>query len=92
MTTSVSRDQADASDIRTFKVGDEVEQLGRRFRYTEAGWKRVNPHTGGVSEMTPFERRFFRSARELAAAQDARTKAAQRILDEHGLRTASTDA
>jgi hypothetical protein len=76
------------SDTRSFKIGDEVQQLGRTFRLTDAGWRRVNPHTGGVSEMTPFERGFFKSAANLAKADRERERDAERALAERAMRQA----
>jgi hypothetical protein len=70
------------SDVQHFEVGDETEQIGRKFRLTDAGWKRVNPRTGGVSDLTPFERRLFKSAAHLAEAEAAhQRRVAERALE-----------
>ena len=76
------------TDTKHFEVGDECEQLGRTFRLTDAGWKRVNRHTGGVSELTPLEHRLFSDAKAMANAEHERVMKAERELAERAMRRA----
>jgi hypothetical protein len=50
--------EGEIKDARLLTVGDEIEHAGRRYRLTEAGFKRLGG-SGGLYELVRSDRTFL---------------------------------